>query len=262
MTILMQRDSPLRVIDSLALQGSSAGAPIDPSLATEDDFVYVDFQPGKLRAPADLDDDTASTGSLSSDSYDSADDSTEQRRVSFSEDMVTDVWTRPFTPRAEVSNLFYSTEETSRYVWVLLVLRLRRFLRDSGKYTGSIPHPVLVPLSLYHHPQHYTHKQQHHPQQHHQPQHHPHYSFRQEYRLERKLLSELSVDPETCNLDDKDLAALVSHTKASPQQAYRISRVVVLHENKLETFVDENKQTNVNDFFDNDSFWSGSITWY
>lgn len=74
--------------------------------------------------------------------------------------------------------------------------------------------------------------------------------------MERKLLSELSVDPETFSLDDKDLAALV--TPAS-QQAYRISRVVVLHDNKLETFVDD--AAAVADF-DNDSFWSGSITWY
>ena len=87
------------------------------------------------------------------------------------------------------------------------------------------------------------------------------YRFRQEYRLERKLLSELSVDPESIHLDDKDLAALVSPTGS---QAYRISRVVVLHDNKLETFVDEHKaaEANVDDFFDNDSFWSGSITWY
>jgi len=84
--------------------------------------------------------------------------------------------------------------------------------------------------------------------------------FRQEYRLERKLLNELSVDPETFSLDDKDLAALVSPTA---QQAYRISRVVVLHDNKLETFVDESKtEANIDGFFDNDSFWSGSITWY
>jgi len=86
------------------------------------------------------------------------------------------------------------------------------------------------------------------------------YRFRQEYRLERKLLNELSVDPETFSLDDKDLAALMSRTA---QQAYRISRVVVLHDNKLETFVDESKaDANVDGFFDNDSFWSGSITWY
>merc|ERR1712176_144009 len=38
-----------------------------------------------------------------------------------------------------------------------------------------------------------------------------------------------------------------------------ISRVVIVHDNKLETFFD-NKSTE--DDFDNDSFWSGSLTWY
>lgn len=83
------------------------------------------------------------------------------------------------------------------------------------------------------------------------------YRFRQEYRLERKLLSELSVDPTSISLDDKDLSALV--LPSSPQQPFRISRVVVLHNDKLETFMDE---ANADDSFDNDSFWSGSITWY
>jgi hypothetical protein len=78
--------------------------------------------------------------------------------------------------------------------------------------------------------------------------------------MERKLLSELSIDPETFSVEDKDLSALVNAPPGS--QAYRISRVVVLHNDKLETFVDQEKEKNVNDFFDNDSFWSGSITWY
>lgn len=75
---------------------------------------------------------------------------------------------------------------------------------------------------------------------------------------------------------------------------HRISRVVVMHKNVLETFVDEEltgtssfsashaSNTGINsamitdptatvvadpktasdDFFDNDSFWSGQITWY
>ena len=51
----------------------------------------------------------------------------------------------------------------------------------------------------------------------------------------------------------------------------RISRVVVEHNDNLETFYDFNDLSNPlhegdasgNDvFFDNDSFWSGSITWY
>jgi hypothetical protein len=85
----------------------------------------------------------------------------------------------------------------------------------------------------------------------------------------------------------------LSHSAPGSPPAYRISRVVVLHENKLETFVDESQfctkaattttkgpslcssvvltnnndtdchnNKNVDDFFDNDSFWSGSITWY
>jgi len=87
-----------------------------------------------------------------------------------------------------------------------------------------------------------------------------HYRFRQEYRLEKKLLSELSLDPETCPVDEKDLSAMVATSPSS--HAYRISRVVVLHNDKLETFVDQKKDAEVDGFFDNDSFWSGSITWY
>ena len=88
------------------------------------------------------------------------------------------------------------------------------------------------------------------------------YRFRQEYRLEKKLLSELSIDPETCSVDEKDLSAMVATEPSG--HAYRISRVVVRHDNKLETFVDQTKEeeSDVDGFFDNDSFWSGSITWY
>ena len=128
MTIKIERDSPLRVLDTSSTSpqaGSSGNNPLDSSsyLVVEDDFVVVDFQPlcsslpvGKLRSSTSsvgvIDDDTASTGSMSSDSlYED-----QQRRVSFADDLVTDVWTRPFTPREQVSDLFYSTEETTRYV--------------------------------------------------------------------------------------------------------------------------------------------------
>jgi len=57
---------------------------------------------------------------------------------------------------------------------------------------------------------------------------------------------------------------------------FRISRVVVMHKDSLEAFVDNEIGHDYNvdvdlsidlkaankDFFDNDSFWSGSITWY
>ena len=55
---------------------------------------------------------------------------------------------------------------------------------------------------------------------------------------------------------------------------HRISRVVVMHQDSLETFVDKDLAISTSkvaddtckaasdDFFDNDNFWSGSITWY
>lgn len=82
------------------------------------------------------------------------------------------------------------------------------------------------------------------------------FRFRQEYRVERKLVNELSVDPETFPIDPDDLTALA----LSQSSRHKISRVVVLHNDKLETFFD--KDPCQSDFFDNDSFWSGSITWY
>jgi hypothetical protein len=72
------------------------------------------------------------------------------------------------------------------------------------------------------------------------------------------VLAELDVD--TSLLQD-DLSELFSQSSASKR--HHISRVVVLHNDKIETFCNpESSRSNVDDFFDNDSFWSGSITWY
>lgn len=98
------------------------------------------------------------------------------------------------------------------------------------------------------------------------------YRFRQEYRLERKLLSELAIDPESFPDESEELTNLLDSTSRQSAR-HRISRVVVLHNDKLETFftraeeaprekkVEEEAPSGC-DFFDNDSFWSGSITWY
>jgi hypothetical protein len=86
--------------------------------------------------------------------------------------------------------------------------------------------------------------------------------FRQEYRLERKLLAELSIDPDMLP-GNKDLSSLISSSAIDQLTAARhfISRVVVLHNDAFETFSDP-PCGNDDDFFDNESFWSGSITWY
>jgi hypothetical protein len=100
------------------------------------------------------------------------------------------------------------------------------------------------------------------------------YRFRQEYRLERKLLTDLAIDPKECPVDSEVLSNL-ANTSSQAQGRHRISRVVVLHNDKLETFFSTDKAAEKavkcrkiedteagDDFFDNDSFWSGSITWF
>jgi hypothetical protein len=185
---------------------------------------------GKIRAESYDDDDsifTLSTASLSDS------DSEIERRVSFADDLVTDEWTRPYTPKELIPTLYYSPEETSR--------------------------------------------------------------FRQEYRLERKLLNDLSIDPVssddllsslTSTLSSSSAPSFSSSSSVVPTPRHRISRVVVLHNDKLVTFSDDEATSNDDDecsdpcgpldfdddssnspalpanFFDNDSFWSGSITWY
>ena len=90
--------------------------------------------------------------------------------------------------------------------------------------------------------------------------------------MERKLLSELDVDPATAPDNIEELSNLFATTDEASGRHF-ISRVVILHEDKIETFrnpedalktdsVSTVTEQNSDDFFDNDSFWSGSLTWY
>jgi len=107
--------------------------------------------------------------------------------------------------------------------------------------------------------------------------------FRQEYRKERHEVhnDEITTPSEptpaqttlpllngNCGISNKD--------ETVSTNGHRISRVVVMHEDTLETFVDKDMallQAPISlgigditaasdDFFDNDRFWSGQITWY
>jgi len=105
--------------------------------------------------------------------------------------------------------------------------------------------------------------------------------FRQEYRHERSDVNDDETTPsepapaqsvplfnDNCGIGTKD--ELLSCT------GHRISRVVVMHEDTLETFVDKDMALHSapislgigdvtaanDDFFDTDRFWSGQITWY
>ena len=54
--------------------------------------------------------DTLSTTSLS----DSDSDSEPEKTVSFADSLVTEEWTRPYTPKEEVETLFYTNAETAK----------------------------------------------------------------------------------------------------------------------------------------------------
>eukprot|EP00586_Coscinodiscus_wailesii_P010874 CAMPEP_0172514688 /NCGR_PEP_ID=MMETSP1066-20121228/262004_1 /TAXON_ID=671091 /ORGANISM="Coscinodiscus wailesii, Strain CCMP2513" /LENGTH=306 /DNA_ID=CAMNT_0013295459 /DNA_START=44 /DNA_END=961 /DNA_ORIENTATION=+ len=191
--------------------------------SSEDDFVD--------------DDSTVSTYSCSSDE----DSQGTAKRVRFCDQLVSEVRTRPRTPPEALRTLFYTCEETQR--------------------------------------------------------------FRQEYRLERKLLARLDTEhlsnfPSQSSCDSSLSTTsdpCPSSNSSKRNSRHRISRVLVLHNDVLETFYDEDVTTNKtnidqqqqpvleqyqqqlplnnnnksvspdcassDDFFDNDSFWSGSITW-
>jgi hypothetical protein len=89
------------------------------------------------------------------------------------------------------------------------------------------------------------------------------------------------VDPESFPIDnEQELSNIVATTSScqhkQPSNRHLISRVVVLHKDRLETFLnpiaadeafslpkEEESVSGVGgESFDNDSFWSGSLTWY
>jgi hypothetical protein len=86
-------------------------------------------------------------------------------------------------------------------------------------------------------------------------------TFRRESRLERKLLAEVGANESS---HEGELQDLFQNNNDLSNNKHEISRVIILHNDKLKTFCDPRKQyrENTNDFFDNDSFWSGSMTWH
>lgn len=199
--------------------------------AHHDHYLSKDLLPGAVST-----DDEDSVYTTSTTTCSDSDTSDIDRRVCFADDLVTDVWTRPYTEKERIAELYYSNDETHR--------------------------------------------------------------FRQEYRLERKLLSSLNAGEEfsvdaSGIVDEEDLTSLILSTANKTPSSIRhrngISRVVVLHNDRLETFcsssatksscssgsssllsspllpaasLSADDQTPQEDFFDTPEFWSGSITWW
>jgi len=107
--------------------------------------------------------------------------------------------------------------------------------------------------------------------------------FRQEYRHERRGVQDEDLaassganEAKTVTLFNDNSRTIDNQDETASTAGHRISRVVVMHEDTLETFIDKDMAliqsslssgggdvTTASDaFFDNDRFWSGQITWY
>eukprot|EP00526_Cylindrotheca_closterium_P023787 CAMPEP_0113626020 /NCGR_PEP_ID=MMETSP0017_2-20120614/13451_1 /TAXON_ID=2856 /ORGANISM="Cylindrotheca closterium" /LENGTH=197 /DNA_ID=CAMNT_0000536175 /DNA_START=16 /DNA_END=606 /DNA_ORIENTATION=+ /assembly_acc=CAM_ASM_000147 len=197
MTIIVEREALLRVLSREPSGTFPSITCEDTCIRSDGEYVLVDI-PKRLssveKSQVGPTSDDQSTCSLSTDSLSSGSCHSLERRVTFAETLVSDEWTRPRTPRDQVSSLFYSTEETQR--------------------------------------------------------------FRQEYRLERKVLSELLLDADCNKLDSEDVSKLIDASSNCQSGRHSISRVVVMHNDKLETFCNPKEEIPLTgDFFDNDSFW-------
>ena len=121
MTIKVEREALLRLLGT-----PPSGPPLDTPIKCREQFDYVsirksssleeDYPVGKLRERALRDDDSVCTVSTASISSDDDDDEDYDKRVSFAEPLVTEEWTREYTSKDDIANLFYSTEETQRCV--------------------------------------------------------------------------------------------------------------------------------------------------
>jgi len=80
--------------------------------------------------------------------------------------------------------------------------------------------------------------------------------FREEYRLERRLLAELHIDHSSYEGEMQDLSHAINLSK------HKISHVTILHNGKIETFCHPKQQSGVDNFFDSNNFWAGSMSWY
>uniref|UniRef100_A0A7S1ZAS3 Uncharacterized protein n=1 Tax=Trieres chinensis TaxID=1514140 RepID=A0A7S1ZAS3_TRICV len=237
MTIKIEREAVLYILD-----GESSSQPQSPPLpdpeSHDEEAEIVVYRPKEEAAvtapstapclfrPPTCDDFFSSTPDLvdsdvESDVSSDIGDAYSTRGVTFAFPLVTEVRSRPRTPRHDLRSLFYTHEETQE--------------------------------------------------------------FRREYRRERELLAQLEAEAEALSREapssppQEKSSRPASPTSWSPaKRARRISRVVIQHEDTFETFFNDNSllkkespslpaptiMDTSDDFFDNDSFWSGSITWY
>jgi hypothetical protein len=121
MTIKIEREALLRVLSRAPSLPKSPRCDRVTLAIPDDEFVMVELPNAtccysddclveKLRDTYATDDDCTVTTLSSSSSFSDVD----ERRVTFADPLVTEVWTRPWTPVEDREKLFYSIEETQR----------------------------------------------------------------------------------------------------------------------------------------------------
>jgi hypothetical protein len=272
MTIQVQHHQPNVLITTTSCSTSSDEAwkpPIETLLSSNDDFML--FHKPLLPFGSRPDDDD-SVMTLSSTSSSDLESNSIARVVTFAPELVTEEWTRPYTPTEDLGKLYYSTQETQRYVHSCLPCSLSfygsvkpifEFEKNSHRKQKSACGWETCRLSC-------------------RVCFFGSFRFRQEYRIERKLLGS---SPSLCD-EDESLGDLweVPLPQSSRFGTRGISRVVVVHNDTLATFSSptplvgnstdcdncavtalDSSATNgerASDFFDTPEFWSGSITWW
>jgi hypothetical protein len=124
MTIKVEQEALLRVLERPLPHPQPNHAQSHAPSSQGDEYVLVDFPSTfnksndcaveKLRRSTYDDEDSVDSGFTLSTACLSDSDSEVERSVSFADDLVTEEWTRPYTPKEDVHKLFYSTEETQR----------------------------------------------------------------------------------------------------------------------------------------------------
>jgi len=184
------------------------------------------------------------------------------KSVRFSKNLISDIQYRPKTLPEDLRTLFYTYEETQRFRQEYRLER-RIIERMDEEADEFLPENMsLARTDELYEPSLEDDEDKHNVQQ-------------DKNQLPRIAADNIIIvgEDEQVNDDIPPCSSCLNHNKCK----YDISRVVVMHNDTLKTYDDSvfhvrNSETVTNgnkkfktsneDFFDNDSFWSGSITWY
>lgn len=228
-------------LESNPSQESGESQPLDKRLAVDNEPVD-DVTDESSYPELDLTDDDSSVSSYSISS-------TSSRRVTFREELVTEVWLRPRTLRRDIRDLFYSYEETQQFRQEYRQER-KRAAQDAETSSVSVPDSTRPGESQ---------------------------SPLGNYRISHVVVKRGDSQETFVNQEyDRyfDLGLFTSEASPSAANGSSTRSSARHHPSATATATADTNHTPLNppatvnfkmandDFFDNDNFWSGQITWY